>query len=185
MIPQISVMFTQDRFGESNEALSLDGTGYYEIPNGIYVNGDYTIVTWVRVNQLRKDAKIVDLGGSLGLHDLEFSLSDQLTGRPYVCYNGLARSVQTTSSRVISLGDWHHLAAVLNGNNQSIYMDGVLVATDIFSQIPANIIRTSCQLGRSNFANEFDAYADYDELKFYSRALNYTEILDDITFLPY
>ena len=37
-------------------------------------------------------------------------------------------------------------------------------------------------VGRSNYAGEEDAFADYDELKIYSRALSYDEILYDMNF---
>lgn len=184
LIPQMSVLFTLNRFGKSNEALSLNGSGYYQLPSGSYVSGDFTIMTWARVVQLRNNALFIEIGNA-GIQKLILGLSDLLTGNPFVSYIGATPllSSKVTASRVISLGDWHHLAAVLKGSNQSIYIDGVLVGSSSFAYLPSGALtRSNCYLGSSS--NPM-TYADFDEIKFFSRALSQDEILDDITFSFY
>ena len=133
--------------------------------------------------KLKSNAKIFDLSNTGNLDHLEFSLSLDTTGQPYVAYTPVSDYCLITSSRVISLGVWHHLATVLSGQNQSLYMDGLLVASTICATtyIPPYVNRSNCMIGRSSFyPDEADAYADFDELKIYSRALSYDEILADM-----
>lgn len=117
------------------------------------------------------------------MDDLEFSLSLGSSGQPYIAYTPVSDYCLATSSDVITLGVWHHLAAVLNGLDLSLYLDGVLVALKLCDStlLPSYVNRSQCMVGRSNwYPGEQDAYADYDELKIYSRALSYDEILADM-----
>ena len=60
-------------------------------------------------------------------------------------------------------------------------VDGIIYGSSIFEPqfIPTQVSRQNCKIGRSNFNGEEDAYADFDELKIYNRALSYEEILND------
>ena len=46
-------------------------------------------------------------------------------------------------------GNWHHIAGVYDGTNKYIYVDGVLVATDVNSHSGANLgsVRTNTRFG--------------------------------------
>ena len=45
----MNVTYTTDRYGNPNQALTLPGDGYYKLPDGVYINGDFTFIAWVRV----------------------------------------------------------------------------------------------------------------------------------------
>lgn len=185
MIPQTpTIAFSNDRYETSNEALSFRSNGSYKMPEGVYVTGDFTVTAWVRVFSVRAFAKVMDLINDDRTENLELSICDEHTGKPFVAYNIFCKSV---SSIEIPLGDWHHLAGVLNGYNISLYMDGVLVGSAICPSqyLPTSLSCTSCLVGRSNWADEDDADADYDELKIYNRALKYDEILKDMNNLHF
>lgn len=112
-------------------------------------------------------------------------MSNEKTGQPYIAYNvvgsGYCEAVSTT---VMSLNEWHHLAAVLNYPNLYFYLDGEqLASTSCTTPEPSDVIRNNSMVGRSNwYPDEEDAYADYDELKIYSRALSYDEISADMNY---
>lgn len=130
----------------------------------------------------------MDFGNPNYQDDLEFCLSSGTSSLPYIAYDANGAYCACDSSTAITLGVWHHLAAVLQGYNQSLYLDGNLVGSVACSSslIPKNVTRTQCMVGRSNwYPNEQDAYADYDELKIYSRALSLAEILADMSLLTY
>lgn len=72
---------------------------------------------------------------------------------------------------------WTHITVVLKGVIASIYMDGVNVATGK-SQIPLNITRTRNFIGKSNWLDQ-NANSYVKNLRFFNRALNLTEILNN------
>lgn len=146
----------------------------------LIVTGDFTLLAWVKVIQLKSNAQIMDFGNTGPNNNLQFSLSKDLTGKPYVYHRDNSASWECVSPTALILNRWYHLAAVLQGYSFSLYIDGVLVCNDPSVQNrPTAVIRQRCMIGRSNWASEVDANADYDELKIYSRALSQTEILYD------
>lgn len=48
----MNVTYTTDRFNNQNESLALPGNGYYKLPDGVYINGDFTFIAWVRVHNV-------------------------------------------------------------------------------------------------------------------------------------
>lgn len=48
----MNVTYTTDRFNNPYQALALPGDGYYKLPDGVYINGDFTIIAWVRVHNV-------------------------------------------------------------------------------------------------------------------------------------
>ena len=49
----MNITYAMDRFNNPNEALSFPGNGYYNMPTGVYVAGDFTVLAWVIVYGVR------------------------------------------------------------------------------------------------------------------------------------
>ncbi len=44
-----SPQYTADRLGNANDALLITSmSGYWSMPNGVFVSGDYTMMAWVK-----------------------------------------------------------------------------------------------------------------------------------------
>jgi hypothetical protein len=76
------------------------------------------------------------------------------------------------------LNEWYFMSIIFKGNNLSIYYNGTLMGT-AFSNVPRNKMRSSNYIGRSNWNDPY-VNAKFDDLKFFNRALNQTEILDEM-----
>lgn len=48
-MPMLTVAFHPDRLNKTNESLSFTGNGYYQVPSGVYVSGDFTLLAWVNI----------------------------------------------------------------------------------------------------------------------------------------
>jgi hypothetical protein len=173
----LNVGFSTDRFNNSNSSLSLT-YGYCELPTGIYLSGDYSIMAWVRVKQNIPNAKLFDCGNSRN-DDLEVSLSSgaQL-GSPYIAYTGQGWGTPDyTSSTQLPLDEWHYLAAIAQGNTLLLYIDANLVVNGSLPFQANGVSRVDCYVGRCNwYPGQADAYADFDDLRIFNRALSQNEI---------
>ena len=87
-------------------------------------------------------------------------------------------------------GQWHHLAAVYDGNDMEIWMDGVL---DAFTPFSGTINKTSYNLAFGQYLpgeNGYNFYGSLDAVSFFDYALSAGQILDhlehgmEITSLP-
>ena len=55
------MMNTKDRFNSTNEALSFRANGYFKMPTGVYISGNYSLTAWVRVNTVIINELIIDI----------------------------------------------------------------------------------------------------------------------------
>ena len=76
----------------------------------------------------------------------------------------------------INLNEWYFISVVLKKTNLSVYYNGTLVG-NAYANIPKNIIRSSNYAGKSNWNMDLpNVNAKFDDLKFFNKALNLTEI---------
>lgn len=86
-----------------------------------------------------------------------------------------------TSNIPMNNGFWYHLAMVQIGNTLSLYINGKLAVNTIIDNPPRNIVRTKCYIGNSNWGTiNSPVFADFDEIKFFDRALTLSEIANDM-----
>jgi hypothetical protein len=78
---------------------------------------------------------------------------------------------------IVDDGSWHHVAITYDGNTKRMYIDGVLDASESFSQI----IRQNNLNVRLWYNEEYES-GEYsgilDEVLIFNRALNQAEILE-------
>ncbi len=181
----VNVSFTNDRFGRSGSAISLLN-GYYKVPSGVYFSGtEFTIMVWLKVRNFNPWARIIDFGNGPHSNNVQFSMTDSTGGYPFYTINSNTETLSIRTTLKIELNKWVHLASVFSQPNGFIYIDGVSYTTTLFQYTagPANILRTSNFVGRSNWWSpgaDADANADFDELKIFNRALSQQEIKDEM-----
>ena len=97
--------------------------------------------------------------------------------RPVFNFN----SAQTLSNRNFTLSEWYHIAVTTDGINHRIYMNGNRTGENNFTLLATREVRLSNYIGRSN-VNFDDPLLDavVDDMKIFNRALNQTEILNDM-----
>lgn len=170
-----NVQLVRDRFDRLNSAL-LFNYSYYEVPPGVYFNGDLSVSCWIKLHQSGHWPRIFDFGNGPSSNNIFFSISFGDTGLPAFETWNSASLLRVISNTVLELEQWTHLAYTLNGTTGTLYMNCTKVAeSNMF--IPENVNRTANFIGRSNwFSIDSLLYADLDDLKFFNRALSLFEL---------
>jgi hypothetical protein len=119
------------RFGVPASAFYFDGASYIAFPAASNANLKpkqlMTVEAWVLAEAVASDGGcLVDIeeGGGWGL-----CLNPEL--KPYFRVNGTAPTAAhlVTAPQALILGTWHHLAAVLDSSEVSLFVDGLKVAS--------------------------------------------------------
>lgn len=169
-----SFQFVEDRFGRPNSAIRFN-FGYLQVPSGVYFNGDLTVSVWAKLNSKVAWSRIIDFGNGPDLNNVLFSVSYQNLEFPtFYTWNRQYKS-DVTSKIAFPLDQWVHLAYTLNGKTGTIYMNG-LKTTEVITFVPEDVIRKTNYIGKSHWSHDENLNGDLDELRFYNRALNQTEI---------
>jgi hypothetical protein len=171
--------FVADRFGNVNSALALNG-GWTLVPPGIYFDTpEFTIAVWVYPQQIESYSRIIDFGNGILLDNKVLSLSSGNSLEPFFAIlSGSNYIFQTKSTKQITPNQWQFLTATNNGTIAIIYLNGTLVAesnTQNYTR-PFNLSRSSCYIGKSNWAHDGYSHSYLDDLRFYNKSLTQEEI---------
>jgi hypothetical protein len=159
----------------NNNALDFDGTDdYITVPPGVYFNGNFTIECWVYPKSFANWARIVDFGNGAGSNNVLLAYTYGASGAPGLYVEGS----QFQANQTIPLNTWTHIAATLNGNTATIYINGIAAGSATFP-VPVNIIRNNCYIGKSNWGDP-NANAVYDELRIWNIAKTPAQILSSM-----
>ncbi len=173
--------FASDRFGNTNSALALNG-GWTQVPGGVYFDSsEFTISLWIYPKSIGSYARVIDFGNGPSDNIIGVTLSDAATLKPYAkIYIGTIGIFKSLSNQSLTLNTWQFLTATFNGTTASIYLNGTLKASDTRNQsyVLSYLIRTKCYIGRSNFAGDGYSSSYVDDLRFYSKSLTQTEIIE-------
>ena len=109
----------------------FDGTSYIASANGSFSWFDFTcgtISVW-----MKPTASISTWSGTFGIQADDnstyksFGITDYANSFRVTTNNGSYTAI--TSGKAMAVGDWHHLAATLDGTTLKMYFDGKLVST--------------------------------------------------------
>lgn len=179
LINGTNATLTTDRFYNSNSSLYLND-GYYSLPIGVYLNGDFTVSLWIRVIKVKKYARIIEFSNAKNSDRMFVSYSNGLTCKPYI---RIFPSPEVFSSTSLIVGKWEFVIIVLYNSILRVYINSNLVGENLNSTRPKKVIRTINSLGNSLFvANDFPN-AEFDEIKIYNRALTQAEITQNMNHL--
>ena len=171
--------FTNDRNEIVSSALDLN-RGYVQAPEGIYFHGDFTITAWVVLRSVSQWARILDFGnGTTSDNILLIFCRDQSSIVEVSVYSRNVQDISTFTNESLILNKWNFVSAVVKDKTAKIYYNGTLKASGGI-MIPRNVTRVKNYIGKSNWVSNQNADGKVDELKFFNRALNETEILNEM-----
>lgn len=151
--------------------LNFDGTNdFVSIPNNSSFNfgtNDFTIETYAKT--LSVAGNKVMIGKINGGNNYWFGVSN---GKANFSLIGGPDALGTST---IGDGNWHHLAAVRQNGVVSLYVDGVLEAT----QSNAGTATIAANLTLGNFNGGFNFPGSLDEVRIWNRALCKGELLNN------
>jgi hypothetical protein len=162
--------FFPDRFSTPNSAIYFN-RGYLQVPAGAYFSGDFTVTAWIYLKSYQYYSRIFDFGNGQENDNVLLAMVD----RTSQMIGFSSKTCIKTSPPIINLNEWYFISFVLNGTTGYIYVNGNQVVTGPL-HIPNNILRTNNYIGKSNWANNSNADAIYDEIKIYNQALTSIEI---------
>jgi hypothetical protein len=175
---QPNVTLVADRFGTANSAVYCNNS-YLTVPPGIYFSGDFTICGWVKVIQIVAWTRLLDFGIGTPQDNVYLILSMWNLMQPVVTvFNNKNYSSEYSSGYTLNVGQWFHIAAVLQGTQVSLYVNGISI-NNRTSYSPRNVIRTNCFVG-CDMNGSAQANAYFDDIKIFNRSLSQSEIIVDM-----
>ena len=166
-------------------ALSFDGyDDQVNVPSGVWINGDFTIESWVYVKRRQSRNSIISFSNGPGVDMVEFGIcygtNNYWDTFPYIIINN---SKYLFQKALISLDTWLHCAVTLEGKTAKLYYNGNLVTSVQISSPPADVKRTQCFMGVSsqyvNY-NNVRFNGKMDDLRIWNRALTMQELRDQM-----
>ncbi|PYS89261.1 MAG: hypothetical protein DMF62_07595 [Acidobacteria bacterium] len=158
--------------GYLDQAVSLDGiNGYIEVPDSreLSFTGPFTVQASIKIENDAVQQAVVEKYDEPGLNGYALRLIDGKVVA-VVC-NPSVRSEKVTGATAITTGVWHRVAAVYDGNNIKVYLDGKLDGSAATVYKPSDG-DGSLKIGaRGDDANTRFAGL-IDEVKIYNRALS-------------
>lgn len=152
------------------------GTEYMKLPDGLTKQENFTFASWIKFDENRTWARILDIGGGAG-NNLFFCGKDG-TGKYRITYTpgGL---IDWSITDALPENEWQHVAFTVEGNQTlKVYLNGELVGERSINGYLDTIDGLNAFLGKSQYPA--DPYVDgqYDEVYFYSKVLSDEEIAD-------
>ena len=166
--------------GEAGQAFSFDGTSSYvsipDSPSVDVLSDRITVEAWIKVNHLTANP---DWEGIVTKGNASWRLLATAGAKTvYFASSGTTPNNDIYGTRNVNDGNWHYVAAVYDGTNLSLYVDGTL---DVSKAASGSIWRNSDPVCIGYIANtglpgnyHFDGLID--EVSIYSRALSSNEI---------
>lgn len=175
----------------SSQALSFDGSNDYVALDMFYSSGivQVTAEVWVRTSESGTGSNnnwaIIDFDRS-EYYNLFVRGDNGRVGFATTSTNGI-RDFYGPPGSEVNDGTWHHIAGVYDGTNKYIYVDGVLVATDLNTHNGNPLGTNAFRYGFIGDGSEADVYngnrnnlyydGDVRELRIWSIARTGSQIL--------
>ncbi|MCP4411946.1 MAG: choice-of-anchor D domain-containing protein, partial [Gammaproteobacteria bacterium] len=187
-------LLTNDRFGNSNSAYSLDGSDdFINIGNQLKPNFPISVSAWIKVNSLDDTGVIFgndEWDGSDRYYGIQFRYTS--TGQLFAAIgNGgiaapSARFDRLTSDVLITDNNWHHVVAIYNDYNEiQIYFDNIEYTTIAGTGTGTGLdYSTADGLLGARFSGGSTISVingDFDDIRVYNTALSVQEINDLFT----
>ncbi len=163
--PTGTITYTNDRNGNANKALYLDGASKIVFPGLVLKGTSMSMSAWIKYGTPGAGLQVILTGfaGSSGPGLIQ--LSNSL---------GMSISVPSTNTAVGSDvdGGWHHVASTYDGATIKVYVDGVLSAT---ANHPGTMGDGARELIMGFFNGNYWK-GSIDELRVYNKVLTAGEI---------
>jgi hypothetical protein len=159
--------------GQVGDAFQFDGTDYVSAPTtGLPTgNADRTIEMWVKVNAFATTESFFAGYGNFGSTEETYQVGTLEDGTLFFSQWG-----QSFNGPALQAGKWYHVAVTSVGNAETLYLNGVSVATGSLTlNTPTG---SSLYIGRipGALGDTRQLDGEVDEVSVYNRALSATEI---------
>jgi len=154
-------------------SLSFDGTDdFVGVPsNSVYtVNQSFTIETWINANSNSGTKSIAQ-----GWYGYGFQLYMSNGAPNFILREPNGNGVGFLGTTQIGDGSWHHIAAVLDGTNVSVFVDGSLDLEGTFNNTVTGNGTDDLSFGHSPWASEY-YNGLLDEIRIWNVALTESQI---------
>ncbi len=166
---------TTDHFERSNSATQFN-LGYGQFPPGNYFNPlNYTFMIWMKVLSLNYYQRIIDFGNGECLNLETFAFFEKTNKIEITTCVGSWNRYVSPITRSISINKWIHFCVTSTFNKKEIYIDAVKILSYDLPQID-NVQTTKNYIGKSNFPNDDNVHAIFDEMKIFNRTLTIEQI---------
>lgn len=165
--------------GKVQSAFSFDGDDdFVSIADNDTLDvqtGDFSIDGWVNLRSSREHF----IGGKDNCDINSYALTVGTDNKPRFRVNGSDGSFEVVAANAVTLNAWHHLAAVKEGSNIKIYVNGILAGTEaVTGTFAAN--DQNFRIGGREAAGESCSLVStdglIDELDVFDRALTLAEV---------
>ncbi|EDN70454.1 VCBS [Beggiatoa sp. PS] len=160
-------------------ALELDGSGdYITLPDDkTWFNGDLTIESWVYPHSYANWSRILDIGQGSGDYNVVLALTNETSGKPsFRVFDDNGNRNPLESNTALTISTWNHIAVTLSGTTATMYINGAESGSITNSYIPSDVTRDKAYIGHSNWSNDADANAVFDEMRIWDVARSQAEI---------
>jgi hypothetical protein len=166
--------FVPDRYGNPTGAIGVrDAYTYWSLSADVYATGDFSMTFWTKIYQFREWSRIIDCGNGVSSDNMI------VCNAPTTLRISLSPGeVQFDSLATFPISSWVHYAVVMNGTTVSIYQNGTFINSHANLPVLANVVRTKCFLGKSNWGDSA-LNGDLDDFKLFNRAINAQEVFND------
>ena len=165
----VNIAFVNDRYGKPNSAVFLNN-GRMQAPSGLYFSGPLTLTFWIYFMR-NVSNYVISFSGDSNYPSLHLFFSSSGAYHNGITTNGVCPCdlypLQPTPFV------WTHTALSIDGFHFRAFYNGTLSKRKNCTGVMTNSLKYSNYIGNPGFFI-------MDELKFFNRVLNATEIQDDM-----
>jgi PKD repeat protein len=175
---------TQDRLLVANSALSFSGstTSFVQLPNSALLKPKaISIAGWFRATQFASRMCLIFCKNTFSSYHTAYGLSADFVGN-VVKFRGCRQNGMTddfiNSTTSLAQNTWYHVVLTIDSTNMQIYVNGVLENSMIntinsFNYDPSKTVILG---GTNELADNPFFFGEMDNLRFYSRVINSSEV---------
>ena len=179
----VNAFFVPDRNGKNDSAVHFIN-GYISLPTGYYFKNTFSVTAWVK-NNFTSFYRYPLVSFSNISHEYfnEFQWNSQNIKLNFASSYYVNRTCKFGISSTLfysNISIWYHVAITYDGSKIKMYSNGTLSSTSSSFSLGFNSIKTTNYIGRFSLFPDWRGDFILDELKFFNRALNQTEIKNDM-----
>jgi hypothetical protein len=174
-----TISYTNGKYGQSLVITNTAGViaSNYVSYTTPYYPSTLTTAVWLKLNTIGVASQyFLEFGGtSGGISYVIFINSDNTVAFRVQAQGGVATTISTVST--VTSGQWYHIAAVIDGYNQTIYLNGVIAS----GPSPCNTLAfqyLNLVLGGSTDVPRVLVNGSIDDLRIFDRALTSIQVND-------
>ncbi len=145
-----TIKFTEDRLGEKSKAVKF-GSSYASVPEGNYIaTSELTIVTWVKIYELKQWSRIFDFGNGQALNNFLLCLNSGYL--EFYTFHVELKGFQIKKN--LKLNTWIFISIKFKDSVVNACIDGLLIETYSFLLDTYGFHRASKLIKTHNFNTE-------------------------------